>query len=234
MVPLCTASHLSRLFSFVFTVTLLICLFCQEVLSLLAYDRQTLLDIGAFRDLSKPNLMAHGASLPPFLRDIPVFLRRPPCYLCCKKCSRRWGKHGGLPVRCKAYLKSSCVTDPHSDNMVSPVAMCFLRTRARWIWAVLPGSAELDQLILPPSLRRIRINRRGVDHGNLDPVNQTSSTASEDHMLHRALLNARSIANKTFLLNDFFTSRKLDFMFLTETWLHKGELTPFSELLPPG
>ena len=48
-----------------------------------------------------------------------------------------------------------------------------------------------------------------------------------------ALLNARSIANKTFLLNDFFTSRKLDFMFLTETWAHAGEYTPFSELLPP-
>lgn len=36
------------------------------------------------------------------------------------------------------------------------------------------------------------------------------------------LLNARSLANKTFLLNDFM-SHMLDFMFLTETWLCSGE-----------
>ncbi len=48
-----------------------------------------------------------------------------------------------------------------------------------------------------------------------------------------ALINVRSIMNKTFLLNDFFSSRELDFLFLTETCLQSGEFTPFSELLPP-
>lgn len=48
-----------------------------------------------------------------------------------------------------------------------------------------------------------------------------------------ALFNARSLANKAFVLNDFFISCELDFMVLTETWLHVGESTPFPKLLPP-
>ena len=52
--------------------------------------------------------------------------------------------------------------------------------------------------------------------------------------IRMALLNVRSLANKTFLLNDLFTSRELDFMLLTETWLRIGDSTPFSELLPPN
>lgn len=51
--------------------------------------------------------------------------------------------------------------------------------------------------------------------------------------LRLGLFNARSPAHKTFLLNDFFTSHELNFMFLTETWLHAGDYTPFSELIPP-
>ncbi|XP_013859206.1 RNA-directed DNA polymerase from mobile element jockey [Austrofundulus limnaeus] len=47
-----------------------------------------------------------------------------------------------------------------------------------------------------------------------------------------ALLNVRSLTNKTFIMNDFFCSNSLDFMFLTETWLSPGELSVFSELLP--
>uniref|UniRef100_A0A3P9CJF5 SCAN box domain-containing protein n=1 Tax=Maylandia zebra TaxID=106582 RepID=A0A3P9CJF5_9CICH len=49
-----------------------------------------------------------------------------------------------------------------------------------------------------------------------------------------ALINTRSLSNKTFLLKDFFSSYDLDFMFLTETWLRAGETVAFSELLPPG
>lgn len=47
-----------------------------------------------------------------------------------------------------------------------------------------------------------------------------------------ALVNARSAVNKTFILNDFFTSRSLDFLFVTETWFTAGDVSPFSELLP--
>ncbi len=50
--------------------------------------------------------------------------------------------------------------------------------------------------------------------------------------LRMALINARSVVNKTFIINDFFSARHLDFLFLTETWLTTGDLSSFSKLLP--
>ncbi len=46
------------------------------------------------------------------------------------------------------------------------------------------------------------------------------------------LINTRLVTNNTFILSDLFSSRNLDFLFLTETWLCPGDLSPFSELLP--
>ncbi|KAL6455414.1 hypothetical protein MHYP_G00361580 [Metynnis hypsauchen] len=48
-----------------------------------------------------------------------------------------------------------------------------------------------------------------------------------------ALVNARSLANKTFILKDFFMSRGLDFLCVTETWMTVGESSAFCELFPP-
>lgn len=52
--------------------------------------------------------------------------------------------------------------------------------------------------------------------------------------LRIALLNARSIANKSFVLNDFFSSNSLDFMFLTESWQRENEFIHLNELCPVG
>ncbi len=49
-----------------------------------------------------------------------------------------------------------------------------------------------------------------------------------------ALINVRSLVNKTFLLNYFFTTHSLDFMFITETWIKVGDRSPFSDLVPAG
>ena len=38
--------------------------------------------------------------------------------------------------------------------------------------------------------------------------------------LKLALLNIRSLAGKSFLINDFIINHNLDLMFLTETWLN--------------
>lgn len=46
-----------------------------------------------------------------------------------------------------------------------------------------------------------------------------------------ALINAQSLSNKTFILNDNFTSRQLDFLFVTETWLNV-DLTSLGDLCP--
>ncbi len=51
---------------------------------------------------------------------------------------------------------------------------------------------------------------------------------------HVALINARSLVNKTFILNYFFTLHTLDALCITETWIKPGDLSPFTELVPQG
>lgn len=46
------------------------------------------------------------------------------------------------------------------------------------------------------------------------------------------LINAHSIVNKTFILNDFYITHCLDFLFITETWLNDNDMSPVAELLP--
>ncbi len=53
-----------------------------------------------------------------------------------------------------------------------------------------------------------------------------------NNILTMALLNARSIVNKTFLINDFILFRWLDFLFVTETWLNVDEIDPLFEMAP--
>ncbi len=47
-------------------------------------------------------------------------------------------------------------------------------------------------------------------------------------------MKARSLANKTFVLRDFFSSHGLDFLCVTETWISAGECSILLELLPAG
>ena len=79
----------------------------------------------------------------------------------------------------------------------------------------------------------VRFCRWGCTLENLRPVNRASQRT--DRCLVRiALINVRSVVNKTFILNDFFTSYSLDFLLLTETWLKPGKNSAFSVLLPPN
>lgn len=57
-----------------------------------------------------------------------------------------------------------------------------------------------------------------------------ASTAS----MKCAHVNARSVANKTFVWQEFFTSHALYVLLLTDTSINAGESAPFSELLPPN
>lgn len=49
-----------------------------------------------------------------------------------------------------------------------------------------------------------------------------------------ALLNVRSLLNKTFLINDLILDNSIDFMFLTETWLGSDGPAALNEASPPG
>ena len=85
----------------------------------------------------------------------------------------------------------------------------------------------------PSRWRSTRRYSRSVDHSSLRLLKRTGPAASDELTLQMALINVRSLVNKTFMLNNFFSSRELDFLFLCETWVSAGDNTPFSELLPP-
>ena len=87
----------------------------------------------------------------------------------------------------------------------------------------------------PRGPRSLRPRWRGVNLRNLRPlcrVPRAFNAADPPAPARFGLVNVRSLAKKTFILNDFFTSRGLDFFIMTETWMTVGEFSAFSELLP--
>lgn len=78
----------------------------------------------------------------------------------------------------------------------------------------------------PPHLRWL-----GVNQLNLQPLARVTVAAKAPDPASFALVNARSLVNKTFILKDIFESRGLDFLFVTETSMPVGELSAFCELL---
>lgn len=67
---------------------------------------------------------------------------------------------------------------------------------------------------------------------NLRSLTRTTLLEEAAPPLKVALINARSVVNKTFLINNFFTTQDLDILFITETWIKPDELSPFTELVP--
>lgn len=100
-----------------------------------------------------------------------------------------------------------------------------LESAPRWIITVTP---HLN--IQRPQHPSPRLRRGGADYQNLLSLCRSSRPAGHSALAKLALVNARSLANKIFILNDFFTTRNY-FLLVTETWLNLGELSPFSDLL---
>ncbi len=94
-----------------------------------------------------------------------------------------------------------------------------------WIRPVVPVSHSIS-----PKVHLPRLRRGGVDLMNLRPLCHASRSAGDPTVVRIALVNSRSLVNKSFILNDFFT---FYFLFVTETWINVGDLSPFSELVPP-
>ena len=93
-------------------------------------------------------------------------------------------------------------------------------------------SSTLDCPAAPP---RLRIRSGGVNFLKIRPLQRFQSPQPlESFAAKVALLNCRSVSNKTFILNDFFIKRDLDMLFLTETWIGSGagETSVFGELCP--
>ena len=78
-------------------------------------------------------------------------------------------------------------------------------------------------------------SKRTATLSNLTPVMRQPQAVSDNvRTLNLALLNTRSLAGKSLLINDFIIEKKLDFMFLTETWLNENNSAAvLTESAPP-
>ncbi|KAI2647331.1 Transposable element Tc1 transposase [Labeo rohita] len=166
------------------------------------------------------------------ITDIPDCICRWPLNNLRRKRRRKRGCRGGLAIKLKARLHAGCIPSPFPEPLHGGSVVWRLVDQAhRWLRPVLP--------LFPPSAPRLGlprigcyVRRTGAAPGMLRPLCRVPLSPGAVPPPNMVLINARSVANKTFLLNDFFSSQNLDFMFITESWIKDGDLVPFSELVP--
>lgn len=100
----------------------------------------------------------------------------------------------------------------------------------KWLEPVPVKDVDLEPPVDIHRSRRLR--RGGVDVSLLWTFDRESLSSKDSTPVRIALTNARSLANKFFVFNDFFTSKDLDMLCVTETWIGVGESSVFSEVLP--
>ncbi len=117
---------------------------------------------------------------------------------------------------------------PPSSPTVPPQSSVFCESSLYWPHqSLLPSFSPVIlsiQCIVANRFPHPQCSFRSVNKNNLTYMKYrvlvSSSPATPCNM---ALLNVRSLSNKTFILNDFISSFHLDFLFLMETWLKAGE-----------
>ncbi len=223
------------LFVCLFVLTCFICQPLRCASLVLTYDRASLLNLQVFANAL---LLRNGSHYtpPPILSSIPGYLRRWPCSLPAWRRRRRRGKRGGIAVKLRLALLN------HRERFCSDGVFegCAVRRRSldpirEWIIPLAPTAAVPVFDVYAPAFSP-RFYRGGVclKHlRSLPRAKQRKESTTNPLYLRMTLINTRSVTNKTFILSDLFSSRNLDFLFLTETWLCPGDLSPFSELLPP-
>ena len=230
MAPVCAAGRLLLLQCVLFLLFLTIG--TRQTESLLVYDRQSLL-------LIRQNVAHLGAfyqdgqnTCPPFLAGLPPHLCRASALPPRRKRPRRRGSRGGRLVKLKLWLSRSSSSSWSGYGLSSGFAVPRRFLDPADVCLV-PVVGSLEGL-LPRRLCPFRASRRGVDHRLLRTFPRASRSAGlrPPAPTRFGLVNARSLANKTFILRDFFCSRALDFFCVTETWIGAGESSALAELLP--
>ena len=80
------------------------------------------------------------------------------------------------------------------------------------------------------------LDPRGVNNNNIIQVKlSTCQIVGNDCYTNMALINARSVKNKTLAINEEIIQHDWDILAITETWLKQtGDEAIVTELLPPG
>lgn len=70
-------------------------------------------------------------------------------------------------------------------------------------------------------------------HKLVPPIASTAESTSSNSAVF-GLINVRSLANKSFLCQDFILKNSIDFLFITESWLSPGYSVPLTEAYSPN
>lgn len=141
-----------------------------------------------------------------------------------------------LPCRHPTVQSKSLAppTLPSSPPFVSQHVECYEleyspNTSVSGLCRPIPTITFSNRTALP---RRVQLgaNKSNLIHIQAVPI----SVPPQSHTVNFALLNSRSINNKCHILNDIFTSKNLDFLFLTETWVVAADLSSFTDVCPPN
>ncbi len=185
------------------------------------YDRKSFMEIG--NAVLSGDYIGSGVtcldfpSFSSFQWDIPDYLQRRPGATLRRKRRRRRGKRSGVAIRLKAEIG---YRGRRSVWHIQEVSYRSIR----------PLVCEDADRHVQYSFSRSRPN--GVNTLVLHSLNRGSESADTLTLLRMSLLNVRSLANKNFILCDFFTHNNLDILFMTETWIKDCDLSPFNELVP--
>lgn len=246
MAPLCSAGRPTSSYprlcfhTFYLDICVLFILVLASRLSennaLITYDRLTLLNL-------RPPLF-HEPELhwdlgdATLLRTCPstrTFCLPPPSLF--KRRSRKRGKWSGLRVRLKALLKVHAAANsfPIPDFLQFPFTShrrpSFKLLSHRRICPVGLQLYPTFTVLCSPLRTWSGTSGTRAQHRHLSKLRR-ASVGDEVTKSRMALLNTRSLVNKTFILNDLFLTLHLDVLFLTETWIRPGEFSPSLNSFP--
>lgn len=178
--------------------------------ALMVYDRQSLLDIrSTFYKLDVECVFKK-----PFggvTTDFAECLHCWPISKTRRKRRRKRGSRGGRTIKLKARLHAGCIPSSFCEPSYGDSVVWRLLDQAhRWLRPVLPLiSSSAPCVGFPRTGHRFR--RAGAAPGVLRPLRRVSLSSEAVPPPNMALMNARSVVNKTFLLNDFFLIAQFGF-----------------------
>lgn len=198
----------------------------QHINSLLLYNHQTLMGL---QPCAKNRVISEHDGQ----KMVPPFLPRNPAYLCRASAPPLWKKHSCClwdECSCLLLRMMTCLEcySEASQTMLKGVLRLFILKR----------SLHLVHIWLASVVDPIKVHQRnspcsprpcwgGVSMHNLQPlccIPQTPIAVNTPASAMTGLI--------TFTLQDFFSSRVLDHLYVSESWLSVDESSSFIELVP--
>uniref|UniRef100_A0A1A8LCV6 Endonuclease/exonuclease/phosphatase domain-containing protein n=1 Tax=Nothobranchius pienaari TaxID=704102 RepID=A0A1A8LCV6_9TELE len=145
---------------------------------------------------------------------------------------RKRGKRAGFFVQLRKILRGDALPDRCSAAVLWRIQQ---KLNGVGLISLLNGAPDAGRYLKAWETKNLR--RRSLESlrslarqppAIIEPAAHTSPDSSAKMML----INARSIANKSHILNDLFRTKKLNFLWISESWQRENDVTHLRELCP--